>query len=272
MRNPKAGLADLKRLSEAAARTSKKTQAVAQQHVKPLQNQTGANPQSRRLQPQAGSDSQQESLRSAAGANTQTKRSDARPGATSPGQEQPAPTIARDQFFAQAVRAVQPLNKTQTRLLLRPVDAPTKNAQFTERRQRAVGDTRTPPERLSDGAGPTQNTENELAWAAAGIGPSVLRQLARAFWPIGARLDLHGLNSDQARDALVAFIKNSQSHATRCVCIIHGVGYGSANGQPVLPLRVRQWLKQLPAISAFAQAPKAYGGAGALLALLKLPD
>lgn len=259
MRNPKAGLADLKRLSEAAARASKKAQASTDTHTK-------------RPHKQAGSDSQQESLRVAAGASSQTKRSNARPGATSPGQAQLAPAIARDQLFAQAVRAVQPLNKTQNRLLLRPATALNKNALFTERRQRAVGDTRTLPERLSDGAGLTQNTEIELAWAAAGIGASVLRQLARAFWPVGARLDLHGLNSDQARDALVAFIKNSQSHATRCVCIIHGVGYGSANGQPVLPLRVRQWLKQLPAVSAFAQAPKAYGGAGALLALLKLPD
>jgi DNA-nicking Smr family endonuclease len=97
-----------------------------------------------------------------------------------------------------------------------------------------------------------------------------LRQLTRAFWPIGAQLDLHGLNSDQARAALVIFIENSQRHATRCVCIIHGIGYGSANGQPVLPVRVRQWLKQLPAVSAFAQAPKAHGGAGAVLALLRL--
>ena len=183
---------------------------------------------------------------------------------------QPAPPIARDKLFAQAVRAVQPLNKRQTRLLLRSSADPAEAEQLTERRQRAVGDTRTQPEPLSDGAGLPNDAELELAWAAAGIGPSVLRQLTRAFWPIGARLDLHGLNSDQARAALVTFIENSQNHATRCVCIIHGVGYGSANGQPVLPVRVRQWLKQLPAVSAFAQAPKAHGGAGALLALLRL--
>lgn len=272
MRNPKAGLADLKRLSEAAARTSKKAQA-------------SADTQTKRLQTQAGSVSRQESLRVAAGANThqtapQTqvgavappKSPDARLGASSSRREHSEPEIACDPLFAQAVRAVQPLHKRQTRLLLRPDAAPAKSEQLTERRQRAVGDPPTPSKRLSDGAALNKDTEVELAWAAAGIGPSVLRQLARAFWPIGARLDLHGLNSDQARDALVAFIENSQSHATRCVCIIHGVGYGSANGQPVLPLRVRQWLKQLPAVSAFAQAPKAYGGAGALLALLKLPD
>lgn len=237
MRNPKTGLADLKRLRDATA--------SAHPPVTPSQTR--------------------------AVAAAPTERLDAHPGATLPGPKQPARAIARDKLFAQAVRTVQPLNKTQTRLLLRPAAAPTKSEQLTERRQHAVKDMRALPKRLSDGAGLTNDAEVELAWAAAGIGPSVLRQLARAFWPVGARLDLHGLNSDQARDALVTFIENSQSHATRCVCIIHGVGYGSANGQPVLPLRVRQWLKQLTAVSAFAQAPKAYGGAGALLALLKLP-
>ena len=232
MRSPKAGLADLKRLSEEAARASEKAQA-------------GATPKQKLLH--------------------------ARPGKGSSEPEQPAATSARDQLFAQAVRAVHPLNKKQTRLLLKATAHPAKLEQLTERRQRAVGDTLAHPEPLSDGAGLPNGTEVELAWAAPGIGPSVLRQLARAFWPIGARLDLHGLSSDQARDALVTFIENSQDHATRCVCIIHGVGYGSANGQPVLPVRVRQWLKQLPAVSAFAQAPKAYGGAGALLALLRLP-
>ena len=227
MRSPKAGLADLKRLSEETARAREQAQA-------------SANPK-------------KESRQAEATANLQT------------------PPIARDKLFAQAVRAVQPLNKRQTRLLLRSSANPAETEQLTARRQRAVGDTRTRTEPLSDGAGLPNDAEIELAWAAAGIGPSVLRQLTRAFWPIGARLDLHGLNSDQARAALATFIENSQRHATRCVCIIHGIGYGSANGQAVLPVRVRQWLKQLPAVSAFAQAPKAHGGAGALLALLRQP-
>ena len=235
MRSPKAGLADLKRLSEATARAREKVQASAD-----------AKSQSRQAQP----------------------------AAKTPRVAQTAPALASadDKLFARAVRSVQPLSKTQTRLLLRPDVDPTQSEQLSERRQRAVGDTPKSFERLSDGAALPEDAEVELAWAAAGIGPSVLRQLTRAFWPIGARLDLHGLSSDQARAALVTFIENSQSHATRCVCIIHGIGYGSANGQPVLPVRVRQWLKQLTAVSAFAQAPKAHGGAGALLALLRQPE
>jgi DNA-nicking Smr family endonuclease len=245
MRSPKAGLADLKRLSEATARAREQAQA-------------SANPK-------------KESRQAEASAILQQKSPQVQVGKASSELGQPAPPIARDKLFAQAVRTVQPLNKKQTRLLLRSSADPAETEQFTERRQRAVGDTRTRTEPLSDGAGLPNDAEVELAWAAAGIGPSVLRQLARAFWPIGARLDLHGLNSDQARAALVTFIENSQRHATRCVCIIHGIGYGSANGQAVLPVRVRQWLKQLPAVSAFAQAPKAHGGAGALLALLRQP-
>ena len=267
MRKAKAGLADLKRLSEAAALASKKTQVGSHPPAKSLQAPANGNAQKK-----ASAHPPASSLQTAAGADMQTKPLNSRSGAAAPGTEHPAHAIAHDKLFAQAVRAVQPLSKIQTRLLPRPGAAPTKSEHLTERRQRAVGDTRARPERLSDGAELTKGSEVEPAWAAAGIGPSVLRQLARAFWPVGARLDLHGLTSDQARAALVTFIENSQRHATRCVCIIHGVGYGSANGQPVLPLRVRQWLKQLPAVSAFAQAPKAYGGAGALLALLQLPS
>ena len=267
MRKPKVGLADLKRLSEAATASSKKTQVGSHPLTKSPQSQASGH-----VPKKASTHPSTKSPQATASADTQTKPLDARSGAAAPGTEHLARAIVHDKLFAQSVSAVQPLTKKQTRLLLRLAATVTKSEQLTERRQRAIGDTRTRTKPLSDGAGLTQDTEVELAWAAAGIGPSVLRQLARAFWPIGARLDLHGLNSDQARAALVTFIENSQSHATRCVCIIHGVGYGSANGQPVLPLRVRQWLKQLPSVSAFAQAPKAYGGAGALLALLKLPN
>ena len=232
MRSPKAGLADLKRLSEATARA----------------------------QAQASADATRQSLQAQSAAKTPAVAPSA-----------PAPESVDHKLFARAVRSVQPLSKTQTRLLLRPELDPSRSEQLTERRQRAVGQPPARLERLSDGAGSSSDVEVESAWAASGIGPSVLRQLGRAFWPIGAHLDLHGLSSDQARTALVTFIENSQTHSTRCVCIIHGVGYGSANGQAILPVRVRQWLKQLPAVSAFAQAPKAHGGAGALLALLRLP-
>ena len=141
---------------------------------------------------------------------------------------------------------------------------------MAQRRLRALGQSETAPAALSDTFSPFAETEGDLAWLAPGIGPEVLRQLRRAFWPVGAHLDLHGLNSDEARLALNNFIEASQTHGTRCVRIVHGKGYGSADGQPVLKARVAQWLTQLSAISAFASAPTAHGGRGALLVLIRM--
>lgn len=171
-------------------------------------------------------------------------------------------------LFVRATQAVTPL-KSSARITHRPSD--TQQAEWmAQRRQRALGHEtpKSPP--LSDGFSPFADTEADLAWVAPGIGPEVLRQLRRAFWPVGAHLDLHGLNSDEARLALTNFIETSQIHGTRCIRIVHGKGYGSTDGQSVLKARVAQWLTQLKAISAFASAPPAHGGQGALLVLLRL--
>lgn len=171
-------------------------------------------------------------------------------------------------IFARATQAVTPL-KSAPRVMHRPSDAQSTEL-MTQRRQRAMGETSPPSAALSDGFSPFPDTDAELSWLAPGIGPEVLRQLRRAFWPVGAHLDLHGLNSDEARIALTQFIETSQTHGTRCVRIVHGKGYGSADGQSVLKARVAQWLTQIPAISAFASAPPAHGGRGALLVLIRL--
>lgn len=170
-------------------------------------------------------------------------------------------------LFARATQSVTPLTSA-ARITHRPSDAQQADV-MTQRRQRAMGQDNPTPPPLSDGFSPFAETEADLAWVAPGIGPEVLRQLKRAFWPIGAHLDLHGLNSDEARRALTNFIETSQIHGTRCVRVVHGKGYGSANGQPILKARVAQWLTQLNAISAFACAPPAHGGHGALLVLLR---
>jgi DNA-nicking Smr family endonuclease len=171
-------------------------------------------------------------------------------------------------LFARATQAVTPL-KSDARVAHRPSEAQPADL-MTQRRQRAMGENSPPPAALSDGFSPFADTDTDLSWLAPGIGPEVLRQLRRAFWPVGAHLDLHGHNSDEAKIALTQFIEASQTHGTRCVRIVHGKGYGSTDGQSVLKGRVAQWLTQLSAISAFVSAPPAHGGRGALLVLLRL--
>jgi DNA-nicking Smr family endonuclease len=176
---------------------------------------------------------------------------------------------ADHQLFARVTQAVTPLNADE-RTMHRAVSGQSTNDQLAQRRARAAGQAPEPRLALSDGFSAPTDEATELQWAAPGIGPDVQRQLRRAFWPISAHLDLHGLNSDQARGALATFVTQSQSQGARCVRIVHGKGYGSQNGQPVLKSRVAQWLTQLPAVSAFASAPIVHGGHGALLVLIRL--
>ncbi len=84
-----------------------------------------------------------------------------------------------------------------------------------------------------------------------------------------AQLDLHGMRTDEAREALADFLRNATRRGLRCVRVIHGKGLGSLNRQPVLKEKVMRWLTQRQEVIAFCQAPPFAGGGGALLVLLK---
>lgn len=179
-------------------------------------------------------------------------------------------SVADRQLFARMTQAVTPLTAVE-RNLHRAAGEQSAGDQLAQRRARAAGQDPEPTSGLSDGFSAFTDAQTELQWAAPGVGPDVQRQLRKAYWPVSAHLDLHGLTSDQARSALASFIAESQNHGARCIRIVHGKGYGSQNGQPVLKSRVAQWLTQLPAVRAFASAPLAHGGDGALLVLIRLP-
>jgi len=113
------------------------------------------------------------------------------------------------------------------------------------------------------------DVDETLSYARGGIGPDVMRKLRGGGWVTQDQLDLHGLRTDQAREALGQFIRNSVKRGFRCVRIIHGKGLGSMNKKPVLKSKVRNWLVQKDEVIAFVQARAADGGSGALMVLLK---
>ena len=113
------------------------------------------------------------------------------------------------------------------------------------------------------------DTDDTLSYALTGIGPDTLRKLRRGHWVIQRELDLHGLRTDEAREALGEFLRDVRRHGLRCVRIIHGKGLGSVNREPVLKNKVRNWLVQKDEVLAFCQATPAEGGSGALIVLLK---
>ena len=110
---------------------------------------------------------------------------------------------------------------------------------------------------------------DEHAWAGPGIARQVIRRLRSGHWPVEAELDLHGLRSEEARGQLARFLHQARASGLRCICIIHGKGHGSLNGEAVLKLRVRHWLTQATEVLAWTPAPPRAGGGGAVLALLR---
>jgi DNA-nicking Smr family endonuclease len=126
-------------------------------------------------------------------------------------------------------------------------------------------------ESLSDEFSPETllDTDENLSFSRNGIGVDTLRKLRRGHWVIEHQLDLHGLRTDEAREALSDFLRKACKRGLRCVRIIHGKGNGSINKEPVLKSKVRNWLAQKQEVMAFCQARAADGGAGALIVLLR---
>lgn len=112
-------------------------------------------------------------------------------------------------------------------------------------------------------------TDEGLSYARTGIGQETVRKLRRGHWVTQAQLDLHGMRTDEAREALAEFLRSAGRRGLRCVRVIHGKGLGSVNREPVLKKKVRNWLVQKEEVLAFCQARAADGGAGAVMVLLK---
>ena len=109
---------------------------------------------------------------------------------------------------------------------------------------------------------------DEAAWRRDGLPKTWLRDLRRGRWVVQEKLDLHGLNRDQAKEAVVTFLAECRQHGHRCVRIVHGKGLSSPGREPVLKRLVLGWLTQRSDVLAFCQARAAEGGAGAVVVLL----
>ncbi len=112
-------------------------------------------------------------------------------------------------------------------------------------------------------------TGEELSFLRPGLSRQTLRRLRGGHWVIQAELDLHGHTSDEARLRLAEFLNQCKKRGMRCVRVIHGKGLRSKNKEPVLKVKVKNWLMQREEVLAFCQARPADGGGGAALVLLK---
>ncbi|MCW8854624.1 MAG: Smr/MutS family endonuclease [Gammaproteobacteria bacterium] len=108
-----------------------------------------------------------------------------------------------------------------------------------------------------------------LEFIRPGVQKSLIKQIRNGKLPIEHHIDLHGQTRDQARKKLLAFIKSAQQNHYKLVCVVHGKGYNSEDGRPVLKALVNKWLQNIEGILAFTTAQPKDGGTGAVYVLIK---
>jgi DNA-nicking Smr family endonuclease len=115
-------------------------------------------------------------------------------------------------------------------------------------------------------------SEEYIEGHVVGLESLILQKLRAGQYSPEAHPDLHGLNTRQAFDALVAFIRRSWHRGMRSLLLIPGRGKNSPDGVGVLRERVQSWLTQDPlkrVILAFCTARPVDGGPGSLYVLLR---
>ena len=146
---------------------------------------------------------------------------------------------AERDLFTRAVGAVKALPDARKAQLKLPPPEPVAVQQ--QRDDQAVL-----REAISDefDVGTLLEADEQLSFRRPGIGPDITRKLRRGEWSIQRELDLHGLRTDDAREALATFIREAVKLGLRCVRVVHGKGLGSPGREPVLKGKVQRWLGQ----------------------------
>ncbi len=117
-------------------------------------------------------------------------------------------------------------------------------------------------------------TEDFMYGYVRGLDIKTFQQLKAGSLNVAAKLDLHGMTSDQAQESLLFFIRESYQQNHRCVLVVTGRGINSPGGQSVLKRETEGWLTLDPlkrVVLAFCTAQPIDGGAGAVYVLLRNP-
>ncbi len=114
--------------------------------------------------------------------------------------------------------------------------------------------------------------EDSLSFLNTGLQHNVLKKLRRGFFGLDAEIDLHGLNSDEAKRQLLNFLHHCVEDGYRCVHIVHGKGHRSPDNYPIIKNNLNVWLRQHKDVQAFCSATPKNGGTGAVVVLLQLSE
>ena len=171
---------------------------------------------------------------------------------------------AEKEVFARSVGRVKPLQVPKKAHLVVDIPEPIPV-------QRQLDEQAVLREALSDewDTSSLLDTDEALSFRRPGVGVDVVRKLRKGDWTVQAQLDLHNQRTEEAREMLGQFIRESYKQGLRCVRVVHGKGLGSPGKVSVLKPKVQSWLIQKNQVIAFVQATPLQGGAGALVVLLQ---
>ena len=176
--------------------------------------------------------------------------------------DKPEAPNSASELFRQAVGNVQPIQNPRRHT---PTSKPAPRPRQQEKDNREIMDNL-----LSHDEYPLDVRPDEyLEYRGNGVQYKTMRKLKRGEYRRDGEIDLHGMNAVTARRELTTFLHHARNRGWRCVHIIHGKGYRSSNGEPVLKSRINNWLRQYRGIIAFCSATPRDGGTGAVYVLLK---
>lgn len=173
-----------------------------------------------------------------------------------------------DALFRKAMEAesVKPL-KIEARVHLQP---PRKERTvIQQKRMIASVEADTAYDGLSDDIIHKVAPEESIACAKAGLQQQQLKKLKLGQIPWEASIDLHGYRLDEARTALVVFLRRCQNRGLKCVKVVHGKGLHRVDTDVTIKSALVNWLQQLPNVMGFASCTLTDGGTGAVYVLLK---
>ena len=175
----------------------------------------------------------------------------------------PAVTPEDVSLFREAIGAVRPLAES--------APAPAAPRPTPEARQRAADERAALRTSREDPfAAGVAGAAEELGYRRDEVPAKVLRRLGRGEYSVQDEVDLHHLLAADAEKLLKQFLTHARGEGHGCVRVIHGKGLRSEAG-PVLKAMVDGVLRHRGDVLAFASAPPAQGGTGAVLVLLGKP-
>lgn len=119
---------------------------------------------------------------------------------------------------------------------------------------------------FSDSFQPLLAQDGPVRYLRPDADPIELKKLSRGVYNPDIFLDLHGLTQQQAKKELAALISLCRAEGLHCASVMHG------HGRNILKRQTPLWLAQHPAIIAFHQATREFGGNSALLILIEASE